>query len=171
MSNSSTHKKSPSSEGLSYPKMLKPTIRIERTTCCLRNSCSTTEPRRQMRGNVTIIRWERQPLWLRNLREFASGRQSHSKGVYHDYRQPLPGGESKHPLELLTPWLRWWGTSPPHVHEIFPTSVSVNGVDRKSLISYKQTLRSSSIGMGCCESDFLINYDETVTEIPTSQVH
>ena len=25
--------------------------------------------------------------------------------------------------------------------------------------------------MGCCESDFLINYDETVTGIPTSQVH
>ena len=24
--------------------------------------------------------------------------------------------------------------------------------------------------MGCCESDFLINYDETVTDIPTSQV-
>ena len=70
-----THEKSPSSEGLSYPKMLKPTIRIERTTCCLRNSCSTTEPRRQMRANITIIRWERQPLWLRNLKEFAAGRQ------------------------------------------------------------------------------------------------
>ena len=72
---STTHEKSPSSEGLSYPKMLKPTIRIERTTCCLRNSCSTTEPRRQMRENITIIRWERQPLWLRNLKEFAAGRQ------------------------------------------------------------------------------------------------
>src|SRR5438105_2160556 len=32
-------------------------IRFERTTCCLRNSCSTTELHRRMRGEDTVSVW------------------------------------------------------------------------------------------------------------------
>ena len=49
-----THEKSPSDEGLSYPKTREPTVRFELTTCCLRNSCSTPELRRREPKNVTM---------------------------------------------------------------------------------------------------------------------